>query len=115
MVSVCTVPAREGGACEHFVGYKTINRIPLHITLLKHYFLLYCRHLFKSSCWYYQMDPGIPRVAKHCYTGMPRGIFYTSYWHASGRPAQELNFFTVPLGMDIIMFDNSKISLERPW
>ena len=29
MVSVCTVPARGGGSCEHFGGYKTINRIPL--------------------------------------------------------------------------------------
>ena len=29
MVSVCTVPAREGRSCEHFGGYKTINRIPL--------------------------------------------------------------------------------------
>ena len=25
MVSVCTVPAREGRLCEHFGGYKTIN------------------------------------------------------------------------------------------
>ena len=30
MVSVCTVPARGGRSCEHFGGYKTINRIPLH-------------------------------------------------------------------------------------
>ena len=29
MVSVCTVPARGGRLCEHFGGYKTINRIPL--------------------------------------------------------------------------------------
>ena len=29
MVSVCTVPARGGRSCEHFGGYKTINRIPL--------------------------------------------------------------------------------------
>ena len=29
MVSVCTVPAREGRSCEPFGGYKTINRIPL--------------------------------------------------------------------------------------
>ena len=28
MVSVCTVP-RGGRSCEHFGGYKTINRIPL--------------------------------------------------------------------------------------
>ena len=27
MVSVCTVPARGGGSCERFGGYKTINRI----------------------------------------------------------------------------------------
>ena len=30
MVSVCTVPARGGRSCEHFGGYKTINRIPLN-------------------------------------------------------------------------------------
>ena len=36
MVSVCTVPARGGGSCEHFGGYKTINRIPLLIE----YFLM---------------------------------------------------------------------------
>ena len=30
MVSVCTVPARGGRSCEHFGGYKTLNRIPLH-------------------------------------------------------------------------------------
>ena len=29
MVSVCTVPARGGRSCEHFGGYKTINRITL--------------------------------------------------------------------------------------
>ena len=29
MISVCTVPAREGRSCERFGGYKTINRIPL--------------------------------------------------------------------------------------
>ena len=29
MVSVCTVLARGGRSCEHFGGYKTINRIPL--------------------------------------------------------------------------------------
>ena len=29
MVSVCTVPARGGRSCEHFGGYKTLNRIPL--------------------------------------------------------------------------------------
>ena len=28
MVSVCTVPARGGRSCEHFGGYKTLNRIP---------------------------------------------------------------------------------------
>ena len=35
MVSVCTVPARGGRSCEHFGGYKTINRIPLplYVTL----------------------------------------------------------------------------------
>ena len=30
MVSVCTVPARGGRSCEHFGGYKTLNRIPLN-------------------------------------------------------------------------------------
>ena len=34
MVSVCTVPARGGRSCEHFGGYKTINRIPLWGTVL---------------------------------------------------------------------------------
>ena len=33
MVSVCTVPARGGRSCEHFGGYKTINRIPLPLSL----------------------------------------------------------------------------------
>ena len=33
MVSVCTVPARGGRSCEHFGGYKTINRIPLYLSL----------------------------------------------------------------------------------
>ena len=34
MVSVCTVPARGGRSCEHFGGYKTLNRIPLPIVHL---------------------------------------------------------------------------------
>ena len=34
MVSVCTVPARGGRSCEHFGGYKTINRIPLPLPCL---------------------------------------------------------------------------------
>ena len=29
MVSVCTVPAKEGRSCERYGGYKTINGIPL--------------------------------------------------------------------------------------
>ena len=33
MVSVCTVPARGGRSCEHFGGYKTINRIPLPLVV----------------------------------------------------------------------------------
>ena len=33
MVSECTVPARGGRSCEHFGGYKTINRIPLPLPL----------------------------------------------------------------------------------
>ena len=35
MVSVCTVPARGGRSCEHFGGYKTINRIPLPLLTTK--------------------------------------------------------------------------------
>ena len=35
MVSVCTVPARGGRWCEHFGGYKTINRIPLPLDRMK--------------------------------------------------------------------------------
>ena len=35
MVSVCTVPARGGRSCEHFGGYKTINRIPLPLPLMR--------------------------------------------------------------------------------
>ena len=31
MVSVCTVPVRGGRSCEHFGGYKTLNRIPLTV------------------------------------------------------------------------------------
>ena len=38
MVSVCTVPARGGRSCEHFGGYKTINRIPLP-------FIMSCDHV----------------------------------------------------------------------
>ena len=34
MVSVCTVPARGGRSCEHFGGYKTINRIPLPLIVI---------------------------------------------------------------------------------
>ena len=34
MVSVCTVPARGGRSCEHFGGYKTINRIPLPLSIV---------------------------------------------------------------------------------
>ena len=34
MVSVYTVPARGGRSCEHFGGYKTINRIPFYLKLL---------------------------------------------------------------------------------
>ena len=30
MVSVCTMPIREGMSSEHFGGYKTINRIPFN-------------------------------------------------------------------------------------
>ena len=33
MVSVRTVPARGGRSCEHFGGYKTINRIPLETVI----------------------------------------------------------------------------------
>ena len=37
MVSVCTVPARGGRSCEHFGGYKTINRIPLPLYIITHF------------------------------------------------------------------------------
>ena len=37
MVSVCTVPARGGRSCEHFGGYKTINRIPFYLYLLRRF------------------------------------------------------------------------------
>ena len=40
MVSVCTVPARGGRSCEHFGGYKTINRIPLPL----HTYIHTCIH-----------------------------------------------------------------------
>ena len=33
MVSLCTVPGREGRSCEHFGGCKTINRVPLPLPL----------------------------------------------------------------------------------
>ena len=33
MVSVYSVPARERRSWEHFGGYKTINRIPLHLMI----------------------------------------------------------------------------------
>ena len=36
MVSVCTVPARGGRSCEHFGGYKIINRIPLPLYVYVH-------------------------------------------------------------------------------
>ena len=39
MVSVCTVPARGGRSCEHFGGYKTINRIPLYNLKIVTHFL----------------------------------------------------------------------------
>ena len=42
MVSVCTVPAREGRSCEHFCGYKTINRIPLPLCQNGHFTLQLC-------------------------------------------------------------------------
>ena len=37
MVSVCTVPASGGRSCEHFGGYKTINRIHLPVYLKERY------------------------------------------------------------------------------
>ena len=45
MVSVCTVPARGGRSCEHFGGYKTINRIPLFISLILKLVVLYLAKL----------------------------------------------------------------------
>ena len=43
MVSVCTVPARGGRSCEHFGGYKAINRIPLYVVFIE-------RSLYKGNC-----------------------------------------------------------------
>ena len=40
MVSVCTVPVREGRLCEHFGGYKTINRTPSPLHVFS-YFMVY--------------------------------------------------------------------------
>ena len=37
MVSVCTVPAREGRSCQHYGGYKTIDRIPLPLVMIDVY------------------------------------------------------------------------------
>ena len=52
MVSVCTVPARGGRSCEHFGGYKTINRIPL--PLCERYrqalYMNFDYHNFSASC-----------------------------------------------------------------
>ena len=56
MVSVCTVPARGGRSCEHFGGYKTLNRIPLplHTTLRK--VLIYeCGNACKMNLFNYHM------------------------------------------------------------
>ena len=47
MVSVCTVPARGGRLCEHFSGYKTINRIPLPFMLAT---LASMYTMFERSC-----------------------------------------------------------------
>ena len=52
MVFVCTVPAREGRSCEYFGGYKTINRIPLHLPLP----LYTCTYIWKV---------GLPRHSEH--------------------------------------------------
>ena len=47
MISVCTVPARGGRSCEHFGGYKTINRIPL--PLLYEISEVDCAKFYKSK------------------------------------------------------------------
>ena len=52
MVSVCTVPARGGRSCEHFGGYKTINRIPFTFMYVCIYVCIYvihtCMHAYMS-------------------------------------------------------------------
>ena len=48
MVSVCTVPARGGRSCEHFSGYKTINRIPLPLSTPKLLHYPHQRYLHQS-------------------------------------------------------------------
>ena len=42
MVFMCTVPAMKGRSCEHFGGYKTINRIPIPFTAFKDKHLTIC-------------------------------------------------------------------------
>ena len=46
VVSVYTVPARGGRSCEHFGGYKTINRIPLYV----HICMCVCVGVFLCFC-----------------------------------------------------------------
>ena len=53
MVSVCTVPARGGRSCEHFGGYKTLNRIPLP------FYLWYIRLLLGSLGYFRAIDSSL--------------------------------------------------------
>ena len=49
MVSVCTVPAKGGRSCEHFGGYKTINRIPLPLHSYIHTYIHTCIQIYTHS------------------------------------------------------------------
>ena len=49
MVSVCTVPARRGRSCEHFGGYKTINRITLPLTNSRDFQSPICKSIYVSA------------------------------------------------------------------
>ena len=57
MVAVCTVPARGGRSCEHFGGYKTINRIPLPLYTLQpvitHYVIIHQFYFYGASRYVY--------------------------------------------------------------
>ena len=67
MVSVCTVPARGGRSCEHFGGYKTINRIPLPLLV----------SLCVTLCWQLPVGFGcIPQLYHFIYLYVLSNLFY---------------------------------------